>query len=63
MPKRQHRISYIKKPFAKKSLVSLPFACVALAAGAVSLIISAYHQGNGDVNVAAWGFSSMVFAT
>lgn len=62
MPKRQHRISYIRKPFARKSLVSLPFSCLALAGCVVSLAISVYHQGNGDVNVAAWGFSSIVFA-
>lgn len=61
MPRRQRKISYIKKPFARKSFVSLPFALLALASCVVSLAISMYHQGNGDINVAAWGVTSMVF--
>lgn len=61
MPGRQRKISYIKKPFARKSLVSLPFALLALASCVVSLAISVHHQGSGDINVAAWGVTSMIF--
>lgn len=62
MQKKTRRISYIKKPFAGKSLVSLPFGLAALVCFAVSLGISARMQGNGDVSVAAWGLSSIIFA-
>lgn len=62
MQKRQRKISYIKKLFARKSLISLPFAAVSLVCFVMSLVISVRHQGSGDVNVAAWGFSSIVFA-
>ena len=62
MQKRQRKISYIKKPFARGSRISLPFAAVSLACFVMSLVISVRHQGNGDVNAAAWGFSSIVFA-
>lgn len=62
MRKKTHKISYIRKSFARKSRVSLPFAVAALICCIASLGISAYRQGNGDVNVAAWGVSSMIFA-
>lgn len=62
MPRRQRKISYIRKPFARKSLVSLPFALLALVSCAASLAISVQHQGSGDINVAAWGVTSMIFA-
>ena len=62
MKKENKRISYIRKPFARRSFVSLPAAALALVCCAVSLGISAWHQGSGDANVAAWGFTSMVSA-
>lgn len=62
MRKKQHRISYIRKPFARKSLISFPFSMAALICGLVSLGISAHMQGQGEVNVAAWGLSSIIFA-
>lgn len=54
------KISYIRKPFAARSLTSLLFAVVALACGIASLSISVALQGQGGVNVAAWGLSSMI---
>lgn len=55
------RISYIKKPFARRSLVSLPFAVAGLLCCLVSLTLSVRLEGNGGANMAAWGFSSIVF--
>lgn len=62
MQKKPHKISYIKKPFARKSFAGLSFAAVALVSGLVSLGISIRMEGNGGLNIAAWGLSSMIFA-
>ena len=62
MPRKQRKISYIKKPFARKSFASLGFVAVALMAFAVSIGLSVHNQGNGEVNVAAWGLTSIIFA-
>lgn len=62
MKKANQKISYIKRPFAKKSLVALPFGAAGLACCVVSLFISVRLQGNGGMDVAAWGVSSMVFS-
>ncbi len=62
MRERRFKISYIKKPFAKRSFICLPLAAAALVFGAVSLYLSVQLQGNGGLNVGAWGFSSLLFA-
>lgn len=62
MEKRKRKISYIRKPFARRSLFSLPLALVALALAAVSLGLSVQMKGNGDLRIAAWGCSSLLFA-
>ncbi|MGN0159717.1 MAG: calcium:proton exchanger [Brotaphodocola sp.] len=62
MPRNQRKISYIKKPFARKSFASLGFLAVALVSFAMSIGLSVQNQGNGEVNVAAWGLTSMIFA-
>lgn len=62
MRRDKQKISYIRKPFARKSFVGLPFAVAALACCAVSLFLSMRLQGNGGVDVAAWGLSSMIFS-
>lgn len=62
MGERRFKISYIKKPFAKRSLISLPVAVVALICLVVSLRLSVRLEGNGGLNVGAWGLSSLLFA-
>lgn len=58
----ERRYTYIKKPFARKSFFCLPLSVLSLALFAVSLGLSVRLQGQGGLNVAAWGFSSFVFA-
>lgn len=62
MGERKIKISYIKKPFARNSFICLPVAVVSLILGIISLYISIGMEGNGDLNVAAWGLSSFLFA-
>lgn len=62
MRRQRHKISYIRKPFAKRSLVCLPLAIAALMLGIVSVALSVRLQGQGGLNVAAWGVSSFLFA-
>jgi len=57
--RRGGRISYIKKPFARGSLICLPAAVLALILGGISLYLSISRAGQGDLNVGAWGFSSL----
>lgn len=62
MAERRFKISYVKKPFARRSFISLPLAAAAFVFGAVSLYLSVRMQGSGGLNVGAWGFSSFVFS-
>ncbi|MCI8578854.1 MAG: calcium:proton exchanger [Lachnospiraceae bacterium] len=62
MEKRKRKISYIRKPFARRSLFSLPLALMALVLAGVSLWISVRMQGNGDLSIAGWACSSLLFA-
>lgn len=62
MRERRFKISYIKKPFARRSFISLPVAAAALVFCVVSLYLSVRLEGNGDLNVGAWGLSSLLFA-
>ena len=62
MPKVKKKISYIKKPFSRKSFISVGFAAAALICCGFSLGLSVSHQGNGGLNVAAWGLSSLIFS-
>lgn len=62
MRRDKQKISYIRKPFARKSFVALPFAAASLACCVVSLYLSIRRQGDGGLNVAAWGLSSMIFS-
>lgn len=61
MERRKHKISYVKKPFAGKSLVSLALSAAALILCIISLRLSVAMEGNGDINVGAWGLSSLLF--
>lgn len=62
MGKPRHKISYIRKPFAKRSRVCLPLALVSLVLCGVSISMSVGQQGRGGLDVAAWGISSLLFA-
>lgn len=62
MPRKQRRISYIKKPFSRKSFSSLGFMAVGVLAFLVSLGLSVHNQGNGEVDIAAWGITSILFS-
>lgn len=60
MQRGKRKISYIKKPFAGNSRICLPAAVLSLILWGVSLYLSVRLQGQGDLNVAAWGLSSLV---
>ncbi len=60
MQKGNRKISYIKKPFAGRSFISLGATAAALVCCIVSLWLSVNMQGNGGLNMAAWGVSSLV---
>lgn len=62
MAERKRKISYIKKPFAVKSRISLFLVLGALLLCGVSLGLSVRLEGQGELNVAAWGTSSFLFA-
>ncbi len=62
MKKGKQKISYVKKPFAPKSIVCILLSALALALAAVSLAISVSSQGQGGLEVAAWGVSSLLFS-
>ncbi len=62
MRKENQKISYIKKPFARRSFVSLGTTLVALFCCVMSLWLSIRMQGNGGLNTAAWGLSSLLFS-
>lgn len=54
------KISYIKKPFARKSFYCIGLAAVALILGGVSLFISVRNQGQAGLNAGALGFCSLL---
>lgn len=60
MQKGNRKISYIKKPFARKSFVSLGASAIALLCCGVSLWLSVKMEGKGGLNMAAWGVSSLL---
>ena len=62
MRRQKFKISYIRKPFAKRSRICLFLTLMALVLCIVSLGLSVRQQGQGELNVAAWAVSSLVFA-
>ena len=62
MRKQRYKISYIRRPFAKRSRICLPLALISLAFCVVSFTLSVQQQGQGGLNIAAWGVSSLLFA-
>lgn len=62
--KRYHdikKINYVKKPFARNSLICVATLAAALVLCAASLYFSVSSAGEGGLNVAAWAVSSMLF--
>lgn len=62
MGKTKYKISYIKKPFARRGKISLSLSLISLALCGVSLFLSVRQQGQGELSVAAWAVSSLIFA-
>lgn len=62
MGKQKFKISYIRKPFAKRSRICLFLALVSLVLCGVSILLSVRRQGQGELSVAAWAISSFLFA-
>lgn len=62
MRKGKYKISYIRKPFAKRSIISALAALAALALALVSLFLSVRSGGNGGLEIASWAVSSMLFS-
>lgn len=54
MQHKQRRISYIKKPIARRSIIAILLAAAAFLCTGVSLGISVNAQGSGGVEVACW---------
>jgi len=54
------RVSYVKKPFAENSLFSIGLSIVALAFLALGLAGSVRTQGQGALNVGAFGLCSLL---
>ena len=54
------RVSYVKKPFAENSLFSIGLAAAALAFLALGLAGSVRTQGQGALNVGAFGLCSLL---
>lgn len=62
MAEKKRKISYIKKPFARRSKIGLVLVLVGFFLCGVSLALSVRVQGQGEMDVAAWAVSSFLFA-
>ena len=60
MPRRTHKISYVKKPFAKKSLIAAALTAAAALLCFFALRLSVAAQGNAGLNAAASAFCSLL---
>ena len=60
--RKQKKVSYIRKPFAKKSFLSLGLASGALVLGIFGIASAVITAGQAQLNVAAVCFSSMVIS-
>ncbi|WP_024295984.1 hypothetical protein [Lacrimispora indolis] len=59
---KQKRVSYIRKPFAKRSFLSLGLAVGALALGIIGIVSAVMAEGQAQLNVAAVCFCSLVIS-
>jgi len=55
-------VSYIRKPFAKRSFLSLGLAVGALVLGIIGIISSVMAEGQAQLNVAAVCFCSLLIS-
>lgn len=62
MRRRKYKISYIKKPFAKKSLIAISLSAAAVFLCFFGLRLSVMAQGNAGLNAGAFGFCSFLVA-
>lgn len=60
MQRGKRKISYIRKPFARNGWIGLFAAALSLVLWGISLFLSVRLQGQGGLNVAAWGLSSLI---
>jgi hypothetical protein len=56
------RINYVRKPFAKQSIICILTALAAAALCGISLGLSVNRAGEGELDVAGWAVSSFLFA-
>lgn len=59
---KQKKVSYIRKSFAKRSILCLGLAVGALALGMIGIISSVMAEGQAQLNVAAVCFCSMLIS-
>ncbi|MDR1550713.1 MAG: calcium:proton exchanger [Hungatella sp.] len=59
---KQKRVSYIRKPFAKRSFLSLGLAVGALILGIIGIVSSVMAEGQAQLNVAAVCFCSLLIS-
>ncbi|MGC6175481.1 DUF6142 family protein [Lacrimispora sp. 38-1] len=59
---KQKKVSYIRKPYAKKSFLSLGLALGALVLGVLGISSAAITAGQAQLNVAAVCFCSMLIS-
>lgn len=59
---KQKKVSYIRKPFAKRSFLSLGLAIGALVLGIIGIASSVMTAGQAQLNVAAVCFCSLVIS-
>lgn len=60
--RKQKKVSYIRKPFAKRSFLSLGLAIGALVLGIIGIASSVMTAGQAQLNVAAVCFCSLVIS-
>lgn len=60
--KKQKKVSYIRKPFAKKSFLSLGLSVGALVLGIIGITSSVMAAGQAQLNVAAVCFCSLLIS-
>ena len=60
MKVRNNKVSYIKKPIAKRSYMALGLCVAATILGFAGIILGIYYQGKAGLNAGAFGLCSFV---